>query len=132
MKIGQPNWILLTTTIMQIFHYIHFELKQFRSKNIHSSHAWKKWKWTTSLPCFTYLSHAQTLCEHPKFWRVLAFSHARVHAHTRCRSLCVHTLSVIINLLSRYPLSTIWWSSKIILVPWTRFQLLGWKLGSQI
>ena len=58
---------------------IHFKL-QFRSNNNHSSHAWKRWKWTTSLPCFTYLSHARSLCEHPKFWRVRALSHARVVA----------------------------------------------------
>ena len=32
-----------------------------------------------------YLSHAQTLCEHPKFWRVRALLHARVVAP------CVYT-----------------------------------------
>ena len=44
MKIGQADWFLLITTVMQIFHYmfVTFILNNlFRSNNNHSSDAWK-------------------------------------------------------------------------------------------
>ena len=61
-----------------------------RSNNNHSSHNWKD---ENELPfsLALYLSHARILCEHPKFWRVRALSHACTHA--RNVAPCAYTPS---------------------------------------
>ena len=89
--IGQPDWILLITTIMQIFHciFLTFILNlQFRSNNNHSSHAWKRWKWTTSLSCFTFCrTHARA----EPMWTPQILTRACVVARTHALSLPVRT-----------------------------------------